>query len=106
MPIAIYLNQSVVLKLHTGFDVHGKRSLGSANTIEARFVEKEEMLKDQNGNEFRSDAQMWVLPEQSIDLEDEVAYGGSNYKAVKIEMRRGLTGSVDHKKVYLKKTKE
>lgn len=106
MPIDTYTNQAVQIKSKTGFDKYGKPTTGTASSIRARFVEKPKLFKDANGHEYMTDAELWVLPTQTINLEDVVVVSSVNYKVSKIENRRDISGDIDHKKAYLTKTQQ
>lgn len=106
MPIDTYLNQQVQIKSKTGFDKYGKPTTGSASTIEARFLEKQNIFKDDNGKEYTTDAELWILPTQTITLEDVITVNSINYKVARIDARRDINGSIDHRKAFLIKTKE
>jgi len=106
MPIDTYLNQQVTRKAKSGTDKFGKTTVGASETIEARYQEKAKRLVDDNGKEYLADAELWVKPTQTIELEDLITVSSVNYKVVRVDTKRGFTGSVDHKKAYLKRTKE
>jgi len=106
MPIDTYLNQTVTRKAKSSVDKFGKTVVATGVSIEARFQEKIKRLVDDNGKEYLADAELWIKPTQSMDLDDIITVSSVNYKVVRIDTKRGLTGSIDHKKVYLKRTKE
>lgn len=103
--IDTYLNQQIQIQAVASYNAYGKPVQGTASTIKARFVEKEEILKDDNGQEFKSDAQLWVLPTQTLDLNHLVIYETLKYRIAKIETRRAFEGIKDHKKAYLVRVK-
>lgn len=105
MPINNYLNQIISIKSKTGFNAYGKPTVGTASNIQCRIVEKTSLLTDENGKEYQSDIQLWVLPTQALTLEDLVTYNSITYRIAKIDHERGLSGSIDHKKAYLVKAK-
>jgi hypothetical protein len=106
MPINNYLNQSVTLKQKSGFSLEGKPTLSVGTTIKARFQDKQKRLVDDVGNEYFTDAEVWLKPTQTINLDDVVVYGSVSYKVVQIDTKRGLNGQIDHKKALVVKTKE
>lgn len=106
MPIDAYLNQRVSRKAKSGVDKFGKVTTSAAATIEARFQEKAKRLVDEQGKEYLADAELWVKPSQTLELEDVITVNSINYKVVRVDTKRGLTGGIDHKKAYLKRTKE
>jgi len=106
MPVNRYLNQTVTIKSRTGYDAYGKPTKGSTSTIEARIQEKTNRLIDDKGQQFRTDAELWLKPTQTIALDDVVTFESTTYKVVRIDTKRGFTGNKDHKKVYLVKTSE
>lgn len=106
MPINNYLNQTVTLKQKSGFTLEGKPSLSAGVSIMARFQDKQTRLVDDKGNEYVTDAEVWVKPTQTVSLEDVITYGGVNYKVVRIDTKRDLDGQIHHKKALVVKTKE
>lgn len=106
MPIDTYLNQQVTRKPKSGVDKFGKPTTGTNETIEARLQESTKRLVDESGKEYQADAELWIKPTQTMVLEDVINDGTSNFKVVRIDTKRGFTGSIDHKKCYLKRTKE
>lgn len=94
------------VRAKNGFDKYGRPTLGASSTIRARFVEKSKLMKNEQGEEYMTDAELWLLPTQTINLEDTVIYSSTNYKVAKIEVRRDVNGDVDHKKAFLIKTQE
>jgi len=106
MPVNNFLNQSVTIKAKSGFTLEGKPNLGSGTGIMARFQDKQTKLFDDKGVEYLTDAEIWVKPTQTINLEDVIVYGGVNYKVVRIDTKRDLDGQIHHKKALVVKTKE
>ena len=106
MTIASYLNQTVTRKARSAYDAYGKATLGTGASIRGRFQASQKMLKDVKGNEFMVDAELWLKPTQDIFLDDIIEYESIAYQVVKIDIKRGLGGKVDHKKALLKRTKE
>lgn len=106
MPVDTYLNQQVARKAKSGVDKFGKITTSASTTIEARYQEKAKRLVDDNGKEYLADGELWVKPTQTLELEDIITVNSINYKVVRVDTKRGLGGSIDHKKAYLKRTKE
>ena len=104
MPVASFLNQTVQRKAKSGHDAYGKVQIGSAANIEARFQESHERAFDDNGKEYEVDAELWVKPTQTINLEDIIIVSSANYRVVKTSIHRDVTGRVHHKKALLVKT--
>lgn len=104
--IESYLNQSVTIKSKTGFDVAGKPTLSTGAAIAARFQHKTKTMRNDQGLEYIVDAELWVKPDQAIALEDVITYESANYKVVKIDDKRNLSGQTSHKKALLTRTKE
>lgn len=104
--IESYLNQSVTLKSKTGFNLEGKPNTSAGVTIAARFQHKTKTLRNDQGVEYVIDAEMWAKPDQALALEDVLTYEGVNYKIVKIDDKRNLSGITSHKKALLTRTKE
>jgi hypothetical protein len=55
----------------------------------------------QGGTEFTADAELWVKPNEQLDIDDVFTWQGEDYKVVKLDTKIGLAGSVNHKKAYL-----
>jgi hypothetical protein len=106
MPVNNYLNQTVTLKTKSGFTLEGKPNLGVGASIVARFQDKQTRLVDDKGNEYVTDAEVWLKPTQTVNLEDVIVYGSVNYKIVRIDTKRDLGGKIHHKKALVVKTKE
>lgn len=106
MPIDTHLNQQVTRKPKSGTDKFGKPTTGTAETIKARFQEGIKTFIDENGKEYTADAELWLKPVQTIVLEDVITVDSVNYKVIGVDTKRGFTGAIDHKKAYLKRTKE
>lgn len=106
MPITTYLNTTVTRKPKSTLDKYGAVTTGTAVNIRARIQEKVTRLFDERGIEFLADAELWVKPTETINLEDLITFESNNYKVVRIDTKRGLTGNKDHKKIYLRRTKE
>lgn len=104
--ISNYLNQTVTRNKRTGNDVYGKPIVGENESVKARFQEKQRRAMDEKGQVFLTDAEMWIMPDQELELDDVIQYEGIKYKTARIEIKRGITGNKDHKKVLLVKTKE
>lgn len=106
MPVTTYLNQTASLKAKTGYDKFGKPTTSTGVTFECRLQASNKKMVKVGGEEFLIDAEMWVKPTQTIVLDDVVVFGSDNYKVIRVDTKRGFTGSVDHKKIYLLRTKE
>lgn len=106
MSINTYLNQNLEKKIRSGFTLEGKPSLGSAVSFKGRFQDKQTRLVDSNGVEFTTDGEVWMKPDESINLEDYIIYESVNYKVVRIDTKRKFDGEVNHKKALVVKTKE
>lgn len=104
--IASYLNQTVQRYPKSGYDTYGKPTLGTAEDVKARFQEKQRRAMNDKGVEFLTDAELWLLPSQDMALDDVVVFEEVRYKVVRVDVKRGLTGDADHKKVLLVRTKE
>lgn len=106
MPIGPYLNQTATLKGKESYDVYGKPVTSAGVSIRCRIQGSKKRMVGENGQEFVADAEMWVLPGQSISNDDVVTWDSDNYKVVKVETKKNLRGGTDHKKVFLQRTKE
>ena len=101
-----YLNQIVSRSAKSGYDVYGKPTTKDGEDVKARFQEKQRRAMDDKGVEFLTDAELWIKPDQTMELDDVITYEGIKYKVVRVDVKRGLSGNPDHKKVLLVKTKE
>lgn len=104
--IDTYLNQQVQRKAKGSFDDFGKPVLGSSSTIQARFVAGTKRVKKADGSEYIIDAELWIKPDQTMNLDDVIVYESINYKVVNIYSPRWLNWEKSHKKVELVRTKE
>jgi len=104
--IETYLNQFAVIKSRTGFDLEGKPVISAGTTIGVRFQNITKTIRNDAGMEYAIDAEVWTRADQTVELEDVIVYGGSNYKVVKVEIKRDLSGNISHKKALLTKTNE
>ncbi len=107
MPVQSYLNQTVTKKATASYDVYGKPVASAPVSVRCRIQNASKRLIVQgNGVEFTVDAEMWVKPTESIALDDVITWESTNYKVVRVDTKKGLTGNTDHKKVLLIRTKE
>jgi hypothetical protein len=106
MGINAYIKQFATRSPFTGNDRYGKPSYGTDETIKVRFREELRRELTGNGDIFQSDAEIWAKSDQTLNLEDKISYGGSNYKIGKIDIPRDGSGKTHHKKAFLIKTTE
>jgi len=109
MGIESYIKQFVTrtpVNTSQKFDRYGKPNYSSSETIKVRLRECFKRMVDRDGNNFTIDAEMWLLPTQSLNLEDKITYESEDYKVFKIDIPRKLSGSKNHKKAFLIKTTE
>lgn len=104
MRIATYLNQTVTLLGKTSYDKYGKPVVGAGSSIPARLQETTRRIVTGKQQELGIDAELWVLPTQTLNVDDQIQYESVTYKVVKVDTKRGFTGSANHKKALLIKT--
>lgn len=104
MGISNYLNQTVTLLGKSSYDKYGKPVVGAGISIAARLQETTRRIVTGKQQELGVDAELWVLPAQTIEVDDQIQYEGITYKVVKVDTKRGFTGSANHKKALLIKT--
>lgn len=101
MPVLPYLNQTVTKKITASYDVYGTPVPAIPVSIPCRIQSSTKRLIGQGGTEFTADAEIWLKPSEPLDIDDIVAWEGEDYKIVKMDTKKGLTGSTHHKKGYL-----
>lgn len=106
MPIASYLNQTVLRKGRTGKDRYGKITTGSSETIKGRIKGSTRRLIGGDGKEYTVDAELWIKPTQTMNIDDVITWNEKDYKVIHIKEQVGLDGKIDHKKCFLLVTKE
>lgn len=104
--IETYLNQLVTRNPVKNYDAYGKPTLGTGESVKARFQGKQRRAMDSQGVEFVTDAELWVAPGQAMALDDVIIFEEVQYKVVRVDTKKGLSGQTDHKKVLLVRTKE
>lgn len=106
MSISTYLNQTVTKKTTAEYDLYGKPIPELSTSIKCRIQSSSKKLVGDNGIEFIVDAEMWIKPTDALDTDDVITWGGNDYKVIKVDSKRDLTGSINHKKCYLVINKE
>lgn len=101
MPITPYLNQKVTKKITASYDVYGTPVPALPKTIQCRIQSSSKRLIGAGGTEFTADAEIWVKPTELLDIDDVLTWEGEDYKVVKLDTKKGLTGTTNHKKGYL-----
>ena len=104
--IASYLNQLVTRNPLKSYDTYGKPTIGNGQSVKARFQGKQRRAMDNKGVEFVTDAELWIAPDQEMALDDVILFEDIQYKVVRVDVKKGLSGQTDHKKVLLVRTKE
>ena len=70
--------------------------------IPCRFTSKVQVVKDKNGTDVQTKAEIWLLPEYDDVQEDyQVVYDSTTYIVQAIEKRYNLAGALDHIKLYV-----
>jgi len=103
MSVNNLLNQSVSLYSKASYGADGREVVGVATTVPARFVEGTKSRLLPNQQIVTIDALIYLKPDQSIEINDKVTYGSTNYKVHAIKVGRGLSGDAHHKTVEVKK---
>lgn len=101
MPINNYLNQTVNKKVTKEYDVYGTPVAEIPTYIKCRIQSSNKRLVGQGGIEFSADAEMWVKPTERLDIDDIITWESEDYKVVRVDIKKTVTGATNHKKLYL-----
>lgn len=96
MTIDSLLNQTVTLYTKTGYDLYGRETKGSAQSVAARFVETTKSRLLPNQQVVTIEAMVFFKSDQAIQINDKVTYGGVNYKVHGKKVGRGRDGEAHH----------
>ena len=96
--ISEYLNQSITLKSKSSVNAYNE-STYTNSTIKARFEYKRRMVRNNEGEEVLSTAQ--VFTETQVKPDDVLTFDGRDWQVVTVENCVDLDGSVHHYEVYL-----
>lgn len=102
--ISSYLNTTVTRTPKNGLDVHGDSVEGVASEIRARLQDSTKRMRDEKGQEYIVDAELWIMPDQEMEMGDFVTFDAVKYQVVRIDVKRGLNMAVDHQKCLLRRT--
>ena len=106
MPITPYLNQYISKKLTRAYDVYGVAQSAIPQNILCRIQSSHKRIMSPQGVEFAVEAEIWVNGTEVLAVDDIVVWDGVEYKIVTMEIKKGLTGTTNHKKGYLVRNKE
>lgn len=101
MLIDRYTNQEIYKKSTTGYDVYGKEISGTQSLVKCRFHFKQVRKVDKNGQEFLTDAVVWIRPDVTIGLDDIVIYNSIDYKVKGIDAKVGFMGQGEFTKLFV-----
>ncbi len=104
--ITQYLNQIGVKKAKSGYDENGKPTISTGVNFPMRFREKQIKIRDYQGNEYVTDAEVWTEPDEELSLDSIIEYESEQYKVIKKGKPRNFEGKVHHKKFLVIRTKE
>lgn len=104
MLIDKYLNQTIYLKTTTGHDVYGKEISGAKKGVACRFHPKQVRKLDKDGNEYLTDAVVWIKHDVAVSIDDVITYGTGSYKVNNIDTKIGFNGAPELTKLFVKKT--
>ena len=98
MLISEYLNQSVTLKSKASVNAYNEATYASS-TINARFEYKRRMIRNSDGEELMSLAQIFTTTQVKPD--DVIVYESRDWQVVTVEDCVDLEGNVHHYEVSL-----
>ena len=98
MLISEYLNQSITLKAKASVNAYNE-STYTSSTIKARFEYKRRMVRNRDGEELLSTAQ--VFTEAQVKPDDVLTFDGRDWQVITVENCVDLEGNVNHYEVFL-----
>jgi hypothetical protein len=100
------LNQTATRYPKGGFDLYGKPTVAAGVDFSVRAEPASERLVNQQGSEYMIDTRLFIEPDQAMELEDKITIGSDIYKVEKVEVMYAGDGTISHKEVLVKRTKE
>lgn len=106
MPIGNYTNQNIGIQAPGVKDRYGKQGFGPEYIVRGRLQGSNARVIDDQGNQHIADAELWVGPTAQVDAGYRINFEGKSYKVAKMDAKRNLNGSINHKKCLLLESKE
>lgn len=83
MSISHLLNQSISVRNPSGTrDLHGKRALGTATTVRARFERTNKTIVTAEREREPIDGIVFVGPSATVEIGAKVTYDGTDYRVM------------------------
>lgn len=103
MSIKGLLNQTITLYNRGSYGADGEPSYSSGTSTDCRFEAKTKRILLPNGDVLTVDAFVIVGPSVSVNTDDKVTYGSTDYKVVDIFEAPGGEGDTHHQELRLVK---
>ena len=102
MSIGGLLNQSASISEPSGTrDVHGKRTLGAATTVVARFERKYKTIVTEQREKEPIHGVVFVHPGTTVSIGAKLTYDSVDYRVMTIMDQVGQAGSIHHKELMV-----
>lgn len=97
MAISGLLNQTVSIKNASGTrDLHGKRALGTAFSVSARFERTYKTIVTEDREKEPIHGVVFVPTGTSVSVGDKIVYGTDEYRVINRLDHVGRNGSIHH----------
>lgn len=93
-----YANQNITLKTKGAVDAFNQATFATS-TIQGRLQYKRTMVRDSQGQNVQSEAQVFTM--SAVALDDLITVDGVDYPVITVEKTVGLDGDVIWYEVYL-----
>lgn len=103
MSYAQLLNQTLTLKTKTGYSRTGRPQISAGSSVVCRFQEVKKTKLDAKGNVIDIDGIVFVPGTTTIENEDVVTYGSTNYKVIGKNTVIARYGSTHHIELEVQK---
>lgn len=97
------LNQTITIYAKSSYNDEGREVVGSGSDIKCRFQQTTKRRLLPNGNLQVIDAIVYVPGDTSINTDDKVLFGSTNYKVFSKYVAVDGAGTTDHIKLELVK---
>lgn len=99
--LLLLLNQHVTIAPATGVDTEGMRTYGTAVTYDALVIGKQKLVRDAQGRDVVSSAQVYVDGTAVVTAESKITLpDGTTPVILAVSVYPGLEGVTDHKVIY------
>lgn len=95
-----YFNETIQVKKSQGRDFGGNPQYSEPYDSPARVKEKFQLVRDKTSKEVTASLEIKVPSTTDIDVDYIVTYEGNDYTVIAKSRKKGLDGSISHKKVY------